>query len=722
MSHELNFQIQKVRSRAKSNSITSAVQVDGFGNAIPTSPRYCIVFPNSIAPIEVDRGQVWSVSGDASEQSYEVSGYRVEEIRILARVARLLRPSGEHIVQLLSTNPGFPGIGEVTARRLWKAMGSDLYKKLDEGDEAAFASLVGEDRAAILVSGWAPFRNADLFQWLERVGLDLALSRKLLDVYGADTRDSIEADPYRLIAFGMSFDAADQLAKTYCAVRADDPRRLIAAIEHLLYQALDRGDTVCNHGELACAFSRLLPTAGFRSAMEVAANSSAVVISDDVVQATGPHIIESALAAQIAERVKESKPIARPEVVRARLEELQHVMDVTLTDAQRAAVEAALQACFLVITGGAGVGKTTVLRAVNKLLRDFGVTVYLMALSGRAARRMHEATQVETMTIAGFLRNVAPKGIPSESAIVVDEASMLDALLAYRIFDAIPRDCRVILIGDPAQLPPVGPGLTLHALVDDNRIHRVELTQVHRFGGAIADMANHVRAGRWPSIGVDGASQVSFLDATQAELNSVVLGKLLEHPRDTQILTFVREGGAGSANKLNALCQETLLPAAPQVLTWNADRGRVERSGFRLGDPVLCTKNLWDDGIQNGSLGRIEDLCAPDPSLCEGVYAWIRWDDGVLRPMTDTVLDSLELGYAITVHKAQGSQFSRVLIPIRRARNLDRAMLYTAITRATTSVVLVGDMKVAREIVEQTPSATRRKIALSRLLEDALCS
>ena len=206
-----------------------------------------------------------------------------------------------------------------------------------------------------------------------------------------------------------------------------------------------------------------------------------------------------------------------------------------------------------------------------------------------------------------------------------------------------------------------------------------------------------------------------------------VLRQYLSDPKGTQILTFTREKGVASARTLNELCQEAMGSDAPRLLVWNEDRSRQEDSGLRLGDPVLCVRNLWDLGLQNGSLGHLETIEeSPQPLLnAEGertgvVLAWVRWDDGELRPVTEEVLDALELGYAVTVHKAQGSQFSRIIVPVSATRNLDRTMLYTAVTRATTQVILIGDAEAGRQAVEAPPHASRRKVALTDLLGE-LC-
>ncbi|WP_354687535.1 AAA family ATPase [Cupriavidus necator] len=732
MTTALTLRVQRVRHRCQGSATATALAIDANGQAIPDAPRYAVIFPARRTPAEVQQGQWWRVVGDAKPVQYVVDGFQVLEHRLVAQAAELLRPSGEHIVQLLATSPAFPGIGEVKARRLWEALGERLYQCLEQADQASVAAIVGTELAGVLLAGWQAYGNADALRWFQRAGLELRLSHKVLEVYGAEAHAAIAADPYRLLAFGMSWPAADQLAREHFGLGLNDPRRLTAAVESVLYGTFDDGNTCCKRADVVRALGRLVGTTVVAAALDLAIESRVVLIREGRLHAQGPYLIERGVATALNRRLDVEMPLALPCEVAQMLERFEQEdaaftgrADFALNAAQRAAVHAAARHPLTLITGGAGVGKTTVLKAVGRLLDSCGRTVYLMALSGRAAKRMAETTHRPAMTIAGFLRNVAREGVPDDAVLVIDEASMLDVLLAYRLLEAVPTSCRLVLIGDPFQLPPVGPGLTLHALIAVTRVPRVELTEVRRFGGEIAQGAQAVREGGWPAISDDPQAPLAFVPCAQADLAATVLQHYRQDPQRTQILTFTRERGPASAKVLNALCQEALGTNAPPLLVWCQERQRVEDSGLRLGDPVLCTRNLWDLGIQNGSLGRLEAIeetphTLPDTEarLAGTVLAWVRWDDGERRPVTEEVLDALELGYAVTVHKAQGSQFPRVIVPVWAARNLDRTMLYTAITRATTQVLLVGDVQAARRAAEAEPHASRRHVALAGLLEE----
>ncbi|MBN8504484.1 MAG: AAA family ATPase [Burkholderiales bacterium] len=662
--------------------------------------------------------------------AYDADGWRVHERRLHATEVELLRPSGEHIVQLLARSAAFPGIGEVKARRLWEALGSDLYKALDEGDQVRIAECVGTDLAVVLLDGWAAYGDSEAVAAFQRMGLELTVSQKLLAVYRSEALSAVAEDPYRLLAFELSWRATDELARRFFAVAADDARRLGAAAESVLHSDLDRGNTWTSQEEVRSQVAKLIGVTHAGRALGLALERHYAVEQDGRLYGIGAWAIERSLSEWLVRLAAASAPVMDKVEVDALIEAYEKAeaevlgSHFALNEAQRAAVQAVATSRLVLITGGAGVGKTTVLKCIRSMLDEAGKAVYQMALSGRAAKRMAEATGKPSMTIAGFLRNVAKEGLPAGSTLVVDEASMLDVLLAYRLVGAMPEDARLVLIGDPFQLPPVGPGLTLHVLADVPQIANVELTVVRRFGGNIATVASAVRDGRLPELPSNDDEDIAFIECNEDDAGHVVLELLAKQPGATQVLTFTKSRGPVSTAALNALCQQRLAAGARHLLVFNEERRRLERTGFRLDDPVLCTKNLWHLGLQNGSLGRLHSIEDTPLVDVDGVatYGWIRWDDGELRAVTDEVLDALELGYAITVHKAQGSQFGRVIVPVFRAKNLDRTMLYTAITRATRQVLLVGDRSLAIEVIKNPPSASQRRVSLGvlaqRLLEE----
>lgn len=729
ISETICLRVQRVRFQGEHGVVLAGLALNEERSVRPDAPRYSVSVTGRILPARAEVGQWWVVSGTCEDVEYDAGGWRVRERRMHAESAELLRPSGEHIVQLLARSAAFPGIGEVKARKLWESLGEHLYDSLDEADRGRLEAVVGRELAQVLIQGWRSYGDADAVRAFQRMGLNLSVSQKLLLAYENKALDQLEQDPYRLLAFGMTWRAVDSVARQHFKLAADDPRRLGAAVEAALFKRLDQGHTCATWEEAADLVADFLGPDAVPEAMRHALHAPHVVERGTTVFGLGTWAMEQAIAKRIAVMANARAPLLSDADVAGLLADRERsegaaIPGFALNAAQTDAVRLAALHPLLLITGGAGVGKTTVLKAICSMLESTGQELYLVALSGRAAKRMAEATGRKTMTIAGFLRNVVKEPLPPNCTLVVDEASMLDLLLAYRMMGVLPDDGRLILIGDPSQLPPVGPGLTLHALAEISEVPKVELTVVKRFGGAIASTALAVRGGALPTLPSDPTADVAFIECESSDLPAKVLELYLADPVNSQVLTFTREKGPASSAAVNAACQEVLADGAKKLLLFNDERSRIEDCGLRVGEPVLCTKNLWDMGIQNGSLGRLQALEDPPLVDLEGniTYGWVRWDDGELRPLTLEVLDAIELGYAVTVHKAQGSQFRRVIVPVSKARNLDRTMLYTAITRATHQVLMVGDRAAASLAARELPHSSHRRVGLRDLVTDALAA
>lgn len=319
---------------------------------------------------------------------------------------------------------------------------------------------------------------------------------------------------------------------------------------------------------------------------------------------------------------------------------------------------------FAVLTGGAGVGKTTVLKAIYALADELGVLVHQIALSGRAALRMSEATGRPAMTCAGWLLRLEAGDIAldDQPLIVVDESSMVDLPLLYRILRNLVPGCRLLMVGDPGQLPPVGFGLSFHILAEDPQVPRVHLTEVMRQAAetGIPQVSLDIRAGRVPSLQAfdpGHAIGVSFVDADQAEVVASTLEvlELLGGWGENQIVGSTK--GTGNPDDGGTVAMNAVLHQA------RAERGDEPLfSRFYAGEPVIYTVNDYDLGLMNGSLGVLVGMVAGDEgeSFSVGRFG----DQEIIIPSPK--LEDLELAYAITTHKAQGSQFPTVIVPVFR--------------------------------------------------------
>ncbi|NPT57393.1 ATP-dependent DNA helicase [Paraburkholderia elongata] len=748
---EQTLRVSTIRSQnpqGKGGCIFTGAPIDGQGNVLDARAYYVVRASNRVlGGTSVQVGQWWRVGGDPTHNAIIVNGYHLTEWQITASEAELLLPSGEHIITLMAESAEFQGIGLVKARKLWETFGSDLYDILDRGDVVSLAKILTEDSARQVVSAWTLYGNTRALQWLHAKGLDQTTGRKVLAFFGAETPEKIEADPYRLLSFCATWRQVDSLARHHFGIEEHDARRVQGAIEESCYRLFGDGHTVATRSMLVERLATVLgeqnSTSTWRDRMSDAlsrglTNGSYVIEADGCLRPLGPFVMETEVARAIADRLHQTNAsqLLSDGEVHTLLSAYEVSEGISLNDEQRSGILTAAANAFALITGGAGVGKTTVLKALYEIYDRAGVHIYQMALAGRAAKRMQEATARPASTIASFLRTTQADSFATPSVVVVDEASMVDIISMSRLCGLLPNHVRMLLVGDPNQLMPVGPGLVLHALTEMPRIPNAKLKVVKRYGGAIAAAAHAIHGGAWPDLPDIESAPIAFIPWTASSgrhasepdgtLADEVLRLYLQSPTNTQILSSRRNGIDGT-NGLNALCQLRLTANSRPLRLWSSEYAMYVHTGFHLGDPLLCTRNLWEWGLQNGSLGKlaqIEDeprLIRDDDGTEKGyALAWVEWDDGERRPIFEGMLDDLELGYAITVHKAQGSQWERILIPITGNRLLDRTLIYTAVTRAQWQVILVGDEAAARRAVEAVPRARHRRVALGATVADQL--
>jgi len=684
----------------------------------------------------VHAGQWWKVSGEASQRLLDVNGYRVSEWQIDASSALLMRPSGEHIVTFIADNPAFEGLGQVKSRKLWDALGDKLYEALDTADVDTLATVLTQESAMQVVGAWAQYGDSRTLQWLQAEGIDLDIGRKVLQFFGRETPEKLLEDPYRLLSFCASWRQVDALAQSHFGVTLDDPRRLQGAIEEACYRVFAAGHTMVLSSTLMDYLQAVLgsQTKTFRwrsllpTALAQGLTNGSFVVGHHGVQPLGALVMERQVAKAVADRLAATDTALMTtgevdDVLRA----YEATEGIELNAEQRRAVHLASEKPFVLITGGAGVGKTTVLKGLYKVYDQAGVEVVQLALAGRAAKRMQEATGRAASTIASFLR--AAKELGGPSVVVVDEASMVDIVTMHRLVELLPPGVRLVLAGDPEQLMPVGPGLVLHALIRVPAVPLVELKVIKRYGGDIAAAAVAIRKGIWPALSNDETGSIAFIECADGRTEkgtSLIAETVLDlyrlDPANTQILSARRNGPDG-VKTINALCQSATTVGEKPMMVWSAQHDQMVLTGFNLGDPVLCTRNMWDRGLQNGSLGTIVELSDSEQTSmdntgveAEPALAWVLWDDGVRRPVMEAMLDDMELGYAITVHKAQGSQWPRVIVPLTGHRLLDRTLIYTAVTRAQNQVLIVGDEAAAKRAVESPPRVHGRQVGLDLLL------
>jgi len=732
--------VLQVRVQNKYGSIFRGQRITSAGEILDTHNALTVRIHSRGIAVPVMPGQWWNVTGRVESRSFINSGgfqMTEDQMEVEPGDAMLRMPSGAHIVDYLTRNPRFAGVGPVTAERLWETFRDTLFDVLDEGDVQALADVIGPQRASMLVQGWQEEGLSNSLQWLQSYGIGITIGRRILGYFGKEAGEKISENPYRLLSFAAGWAEVDKIAREQLRVERDDKHRLAAAIEETVYRRFSLGDTYVPRADLVAGLRSILKGEQHsRDLIEKAIHESEAAgrllfDREGNAYSLGASILENKAVDCIRERLgRKGPPCDVDRIIKAYEDRESH--GFRLNKEQRVAVHLIAENDFAVVTGGAGCGKTTVLKCVYEVLEAQGYDITQLALAGKAVKRMMEATGRPAITLASFIKKMKEAEGRSEAdatsrmALVIDEASMVDLISFSGAIRFASKDAKIVLIGDPHQLPPVGPGLILHCLTEIPEVPHVELKIAKRFGNEIADIANGVKDGAFPAL-ERFTQQVRFIEADEADMGRLGASLFLEQPEDTVVLCATRK----VAGTINQVVQEALSPGRKPLRLWNIELDMWEHTGFFEGDLLICTQNHWDIGIQNGSIGRlvvIEEY--PSISCNDGdgglpERGRIEWDDGETRTLREDLLDSLELGYALTVHKSQGSQWRRVVICLptkagSRSPIIERSLVYTALTRAQSEIIVLGHHARLAEAVGHKKAADRRKVGLPKRLAQML--
>ena len=639
------------------------------------------------------------------------------------------------------------GVGESTAQAIVQTFGMETLDVLEK-EPARLAEVpgIGQIRAQTIGASYgAQLGLRDIMLGLQKYGVTIGQAMKLYKIYGELCLAKIEENPYRLIddVEGIGFKTADAIARNG-GVEPDAPYRLRAGLKYTLQWARQEGHTYLPREKLVEVAAGLLQAEIApveRTLTELLLEGQLIqeqLPGEDGIFLPGMFRTEQDCALRLLRLQGQSaldNPFFRPKAQIARLEQQ---LDITLAPAQRQAVELALKAGALVITGGPGTGKTTILRFVITLLEEMGTEYALCAPTGRAAKRMGEATGRDASTIhrlleysygeGGFGRNA--ENTLLADVVVVDEMSMVDVPLMAALLRALAPGTRLIMVGDSDQLPSVGPGNVLRDMVDSGQIPVVRLTEIFRQSGrsAIVTNAHRINEGQMPIL--EGLEDFGFEPMEEQEavirrliaLNSGKAAKLgaQEPLQDIQVLAPMKKGPLGVYN-LNKRLQEALNPPA--------HKKKERKYGdvvFREGDKVMQIKNdyrlAWTrslphqppdmgEGVYNGDLGTIMSIDLYEQTL------EVLFDDGRSAVYSFSMLEELELAYCISIHKSQGSEFPIVLLPLLGGPPmlLNRNLLYTAVTRARHMVYILGRQSCIQQMVRNN-QVKRRYSGLARFL------
>ncbi len=645
------------------------------------------------------------------------------------------------------------GIGIALAARIVRRFKEDTFRIIEEEPER-LAEVKGiSPRKAMEIADQVnekrDLRQAMIF--LQQYGISTTLAVKIYNTYGQEVYSILKENPYRMAddVDGVGFRTADEIASRV-GIRTDSDFRIRSGIQYALLQASNEGNTYLPMPELTQRASALLeiePEYIEKHYMNLAMDRKIIMRQvDDVTQIyASAFFYMEANAATMLKNLDASFDVPDIEI-EARLRQIEKQTKMDLDEHQVEAVKEAVRNGVLVITGGPGTGKTTTINTIIKYFESEGMDIFLAAPTGRAAKRMSETTGFEARTIhrmlelnggvegnAGFERN---EQNPLETdVIIIDEMSMVDISLMYSLLKAIVAGTRLILVGDVNQLPSVGPGNVLKDIIDSGLFHTVMLTKIFRQASTSDIIVNAHKINRGEPVELDNKSMdFFFLKRYDADkIINVTLQLILQKlPKfvgasmmDIQVLTPMRKGLLG-VERLNTVLQMYLNP--PDKRKKEKEHGTTL---FREGDKVMQIKNNyqleWEirskyglcidkgTGVFNGDTGIIEEIndFAETVTVC--------FDEGRMVEYPYKLLEELELAYAVTIHKSQGSEYPAVVIPLLSGPRMlmNRNLLYTAVTRAKKCVTIVGNDTTFEQMIANNSQLKRYSGLRDRLVEDA---
>lgn len=596
------------------------------------------------------------------------------------------------------------GVGQRFAKRIVEQFGLDTLKVLDQTPERLKdVPGLGAKRRADIQARWREQRAlGNLTILLQKHGVGGQLARRILERFAERAAEIVQNHPYRLALEirGVGFKTADRIAQSL-GISKTDAERAQAGTVHQLRTLVDQGHVFMSRDALRESAAAMLEIDGgyVDAALDQLWAKGRVVIEGDAVYPAELHQAEVGLAAHVARLIAHPAPSLQAALVA--IENFEKAAGISLAPNQRQAVLATAEHKLVVITGGPGVGKTTIIKAILRVFEQAKLTTLLGAPTGRAAKRLAEATGKSASTIhrlleydakqRDFLRNT--ENPLSAQAVVIDEASMLDLQLGHSLLAAMPDPARLVIVGDTDQLPSVGAGAVLRDLIASGVASVVRLNEIFRQTGqsTIVTNAHRIQRGEMPESSEAKPELEDFFiierksgEQAAETILELVLRRIprrfnLDPMRDIQVLCPMHRGPAGTV-ALNQRLQEALNPAGASI--------RRADALYRVGDRVMQFKNDYEREVFNGDTGIITSVNEDSRSLV------VNFDDREVA-VEDAALEQLGLAYAVSIHKSQGSEYPAVVLPFLTSHfvMLSRNLLYTAVTRARRLCVLVADPK-----------------------------
>ena len=621
------------------------------------------------------------------------------------------------------------GIGPAYAKAIVSRFGLDTIDVIENDIERLLeVPRLGKKRMEKIRDSWEKQKDIkEVMVFLQGHGVSTAFAAKIYRKYEKESIAKVKENPYQLAddIWGIGFKTADSIASKM-GYEKNDPRRCRSGILYALNELAEEGHVYAESEQLVEAATKLLEAeeTPVRQALASMMEAKDVIADNDVVYLPPFYHAENGSAKRLQSLLADKSLFNSDIAAEPEAEYGVKSGGIVYDEVQQAAIQQALDSKVMVLTGGPGTGKTTTTQGIIAAFKARHISILLAAPTGRAAKRMTEATGMEAKTIHRLLEYNPMDGYkrndenPLEGdALIVDECSMIDILLFYNLMKAIPSNMRLILVGDIDQLPSVGVGNVLRDIIDSQQIPVVRLTRIFRQAQSsrIVMNAHAINAGQFPNIRNGLDTDFFFINQEDAdEMVKLIIGLVRDRlpkkygypPKEIQVLTPMQRGTVGSGN-LNIELQNALNPTGSSLA-----RGGYT---FRQGDKVMQIRNNYDKNVFNGDIGYITAVDTNERTLT------VTFDSRLVE-YDITELDEIVLAYAVTIHKSQGSEFPVVVMPVTMKHfvMLQRNLIYTGITRAKKICVLVGTTKALAYAIKQNTVSKRNTKLKERLNENSL--
>ena len=681
------------------------------------------VTANAPAPLV---GQELTLSGEWVQHPRFGEQFKAATLRVSA-------PTSLAGIERFLASGAIAGVGEAMAHRLVQKFGKETLEIIEKKpSRLTEVAGVGKKTAAKIHASYMEKEELrEIMLWLEMHGVSGAYAARIFETYSSFAIEVMEKHPYRLArdVAGIGFLTADAIAKS-AGIAEDSKERIEAGLGHALLTVSQQGHCCIPAPALTERAAKLLgtPTEEVREVLKEALAAERLAFEEVGAETLiyPPWLYRAEKrTAQMLFFLQQKAAVLPAEKAAAIVADWERAAGITLAAEQQQAVAAVLDHAVFVLTGGPGTGKTTVVRGMIAVLESQGLSVLLGAPTGRAAKRLAEATGRKAETVhrlLGAQGGIEADGSPvfekdaddplDADAIILDEVSMMDIVLMEHFLEAVPEGARVILVGDVDQLPAVGPGAVLKDILRSGAVPSVRLKEVFRQSGegTIVLNAHAINRGRMPQFAVGGDFEFLEMPDEETAARRIVALCREELPREgfsaldaVQVLSPMHRTPCGVDN-LNRLLQAALNPPAPEKAEF-----RNSTLTFRVGDKVMQTKNDYTKGVFNGDIGFIREVSA------DGVK--VRYSEELTADYEPNELMMLTLAYAMSVHKSQGSEYPVIVLPLVAAHHimLQRNLLYTAVTRAKKKVVLLGSKAAVFTAVSNDRTRRRYTLLAERL-------